>query len=91
MTLALTDGLCCRLTSACPGIEPAPKGIAKDVWEITREEVTLQTKLGHGMFGDVWRGHVVMLVCSMACVLVRMLQSGLPAVIRMQKQSARIN
>jgi len=51
------DGLCCRLTTACPNSEtPATASIAKDVWEIGRESLQLQKKLGAGMFGEVWKG-----------------------------------
>nr|XP_002126540.1 tyrosine-protein kinase Fgr-like [Ciona intestinalis] len=51
------DGLCCRLTNPCPKNEkPETSGIAPDVWEIDREQLTLQKKLGAGMFGEVWKG-----------------------------------
>jgi len=55
--LEKADGLCCRLTQACP-IEdsPAPLSIAKDVWEIDRSQLSLQKRLGAGMFGEVWKG-----------------------------------
>ncbi|XP_039258119.2 tyrosine-protein kinase yes-like isoform X2 [Styela clava] len=51
------DGLCCRLTQACPMAEkPQTITIAKDVWEIPREQLEAQKKLGAGMFGEVWKG-----------------------------------
>nr|CAB3245984.1 tyrosine-protein kinase Fgr-like [Phallusia mammillata] len=51
------DGLCCRLTNACPpGDQPATISIARDVWEIDRNQLSLQKKLGAGMFGEVWKG-----------------------------------
>lgn len=53
------DGLCCRLTNACQKNEsPATVTIAKDVWEIERESLQLQKKLGAGMFGEVWKGEL---------------------------------
>jgi len=51
------DGLCCQLTTACQQHEtPATISIAKDVWEIERNSLTMQKKLGAGMFGEVWKG-----------------------------------
>ncbi|CAK8691291.1 tyrosine-protein kinase fyna-like [Clavelina lepadiformis] len=51
------DGLCCRLVTPCPVTDkPATITIAKDVWEINRDQLTLQKKLGAGMFGEVWKG-----------------------------------
>ena len=50
------DGLACMLTTACPKITPATKSMGKDVWEIPRESLTLDKKLGAGQFGEVWRG-----------------------------------
>jgi len=51
------DGLCCRLVSSCPLLEkPQTVTIARDVWEINREELQLDKKLGQGMFGEVWKG-----------------------------------
>jgi len=32
------------------------KTLGKDVFEINRTELTLQSKLGAGMFGEVWKG-----------------------------------
>ena len=37
--------------------KPQTITIAKDVWEIPREQLKLQKKLGAGMFGEVWKGH----------------------------------
>ena len=54
--LAAADGLCCRLTQSCPIDKPTTFSIAKDVWEIDRNQLTLQKKLGAGMFGEVWKG-----------------------------------
>ncbi|XP_068028500.1 tyrosine-protein kinase Fgr isoform X3 [Anomalospiza imberbis] len=50
------DGLCHLLTHPCPAVKPQTLGLAKDAWEIARESVTLNRKLGMGCFGDVWMG-----------------------------------
>uniref|UniRef100_H2Z0M9 Tyrosine-protein kinase n=1 Tax=Ciona savignyi TaxID=51511 RepID=H2Z0M9_CIOSA len=51
------DGLCCRLLEPCPKTaKPGGVGLGRDVWEIDREQLTLQKKLGAGMFGEVWKG-----------------------------------
>jgi len=54
--LGSADGLCTRLTSPYQQSAPATGSIAKDVWEIDRNELQLQTRLGAGMFGEVWKG-----------------------------------
>ncbi|XP_058608751.1 tyrosine-protein kinase Fgr isoform X3 [Onychostoma macrolepis] len=50
------DGLCCYLTKACPNATPQTMGLGRDAWEITRETLQLNRKLGQGCFGDVWMG-----------------------------------
>lgn len=50
------DGLCHLLTLPCPAMKPQTLGLAKDAWEIARESITLDKKLGMGCFGDVWMG-----------------------------------
>ena len=53
------DGLCYRLTKACPKMTPQQWDLShktKDRWEIPRSSIQLLDKLGGGMFGDVWRG-----------------------------------
>uniref|UniRef100_A0A8C5HHW4 Tyrosine-protein kinase n=1 Tax=Gouania willdenowi TaxID=441366 RepID=A0A8C5HHW4_GOUWI len=50
------DGLCHRLTSVCPTVKPQTQGLAKDAWEIPRESLQLELKLGQGCFGEVWMG-----------------------------------
>ncbi|XP_026719343.1 proto-oncogene tyrosine-protein kinase Yrk-like [Athene cunicularia] len=50
------DGLCHLLTRACPTMKPQTLGLAKDAWEIVRESISLDKKLGMGCFGDVWMG-----------------------------------
>lgn len=50
------DGLCHLLTCVCPTLKPQTLGLAKDAWEIVRESISLDKKLGMGCFGDVWMG-----------------------------------
>lgn len=53
------DGLCCMLTLPCPGEKPTTSGLShstKDAWEIARESLRLEKKLGQGQFGEVWSG-----------------------------------
>lgn len=50
------DGLCHRLTNVCPTSKPQTQGLAKDAWEIPRESLRLEVKLGQGCFGEVWMG-----------------------------------
>nr|XP_020442103.1 tyrosine-protein kinase yes-like [Monopterus albus]XP_020442104.1 tyrosine-protein kinase yes-like [Monopterus albus] len=50
------DGLCHRLTTVCPTVKPQTQGLAKDAWEIPRESLRLEVKLGQGCFGEVWMG-----------------------------------
>lgn len=54
--LESSDGLCCQLTFVCRHAEPNTLSMARDVWEIDRRDLTLQKKLGAGMFGEVWKG-----------------------------------
>ena len=56
------DGLACMLTIACPKITPATKSMGKDVWEIPRESLTLDKRLGAGQFGEVWKGEFTALL-----------------------------
>ncbi|KAL6087172.1 hypothetical protein STEG23_007695 [Scotinomys teguina] len=51
-----TDGLCHKLTTVCPTVKPQTQGLAKDAWEIPRESLRLEVKLGQGCFGEVWMG-----------------------------------
>ncbi|KAI1901736.1 hypothetical protein AGOR_G00037460 [Albula goreensis] len=50
------DGLCYFLTKPCPTSTPQTMGLGRDAWEISRETLKLDRKLGHGCFGDVWMG-----------------------------------
>ncbi|MGH0152340.1 UNVERIFIED_CONTAM: hypothetical protein FKN15_022205 [Acipenser sinensis] len=51
-----SDGLCYRLTTVCPTVKPQTQGLAKDAWEIPRDSLRLEVKLGQGCFGEVWMG-----------------------------------
>ncbi|XP_063168717.1 tyrosine-protein kinase Fgr isoform X2 [Candoia aspera] len=50
------DGLCYLLTKVCPTLRPQTMGLSKDAWEIRRESIHFDQKLGMGCFGDVWLG-----------------------------------
>lgn len=53
------DGLCCQLAYPCRAEKPVTSGLSyntKDAWEISRESITLRSKLGAGQFGEVWAG-----------------------------------
>lgn len=54
------DGLCHKLTTVCPTVKPQTQGLAKDAWEIPRESLRLEVKLGQGCFGEVWMGKSLM-------------------------------
>ncbi|XP_041359869.1 tyrosine-protein kinase SRK3-like isoform X2 [Gigantopelta aegis] len=53
------DGLCHNLTSVCPKPKPVMEDLSretKDDWEIPRQSLTFENKLGSGQFGEVWKG-----------------------------------
>lgn len=51
------DGLCCSLTAICPKILPSVIGLSyKDEWEVERQSITLNKKIGEGDFGGIWEG-----------------------------------
>ncbi|XP_056651423.1 tyrosine-protein kinase Fgr [Monodelphis domestica] len=52
----VNDGLCHLLTKPCAIMKPGTLGLGKDAWEISRDSITLEKKLGMGCFGDVWMG-----------------------------------
>lgn len=54
--LGSNDGLCYYLTKACPNSTPLTMGLGRDAWEVPRDTLALQQKLGQGCFGDVWMG-----------------------------------
>ncbi|VDL72896.1 unnamed protein product [Nippostrongylus brasiliensis] len=39
-----------------PEETPLVRPIPKQQWELTKDKITLQTKLGEGAFGEVWKG-----------------------------------
>uniref|UniRef100_A0A2K5PD70 Tyrosine-protein kinase n=1 Tax=Cebus imitator TaxID=2715852 RepID=A0A2K5PD70_CEBIM len=47
------DGLCQKLSVPCMSSKPQ-KPWEKDAWEIPRESLKLEKKLGAGQFGEVW-------------------------------------
>lgn len=50
-------GLYARLKHAVPRVnQPAITSLARDKWEIDREELTIGQKLGSGQFGEVYAG-----------------------------------
>ncbi|KAK0132831.1 Proto-oncogene tyrosine-protein kinase Yrk [Merluccius polli] len=50
------DGLCWYLTTPCINSTPLTMGLGRDAWEVGRNTLSLTNKLGHGCFGDVWKG-----------------------------------
>ncbi|XP_068194417.1 tyrosine-protein kinase Lck [Antennarius striatus] len=50
-----SDGLCTKLMKPCQSRVPQ-KPWWQDEWEIPRESLKLERKLGAGQFGDVWMG-----------------------------------
>ena len=55
------DGLCRNLKKACPRPKPVMDDLSretKDAWEIPRESLEFNTKLGAGQFGEVWKGEI---------------------------------
>ncbi|KAJ6650683.1 hypothetical protein lerEdw1_004927 [Lerista edwardsae] len=54
--MEFNDGLCHLLTMACPNLRPQTRGLSRDAWEIVRESIRFDKKLGMGCFGDVWMG-----------------------------------
>ncbi|XP_023259824.1 proto-oncogene tyrosine-protein kinase Src-like [Seriola lalandi dorsalis] len=54
--LGSNDGLCHYLTKPCLNSTPLTMGLARDAWEVSRETLSMQKKLGQGCFGDVWMG-----------------------------------
>ena len=54
--MEVNDGLCYLLTAPCTTTKPQTLGLAKDAWEIDRNSIALERRLGTGCFGDVWLG-----------------------------------
>ncbi|KAA8585917.1 hypothetical protein FQN60_007486 [Etheostoma spectabile] len=54
--MGTNDGLCYYLTKPCLNSVPLTMGLGRDAWEVSRETLSMQRKLGQGCFGDVWMG-----------------------------------
>lgn len=50
-----SDGLCSKLVKPCQSRAPQ-KPWWQDEWEIPRESLKLERRLGAGQFGEVWMG-----------------------------------
>ncbi|KAG8123936.1 hypothetical protein E2320_019289, partial [Naja naja] len=50
------DGLCFNLTVIASNYTPQTVGLAKDAWEVARDSLFLEKKLGQGCFAEVWSG-----------------------------------
>ncbi|KAM4522324.1 tyrosine-protein kinase fynb isoform 4-T7 [Odontesthes bonariensis] len=50
------DGLCFNLTGVCVNYIPDTVGLSHDAWEICRDALKLDVKLGTGCFADVFYG-----------------------------------
>uniref|UniRef100_H2S7D5 Tyrosine-protein kinase n=1 Tax=Takifugu rubripes TaxID=31033 RepID=H2S7D5_TAKRU len=50
------DGLCFNLTGMCVNYIPDTVGLSHDSWEISRETLNLELKLGTGCFAEVFYG-----------------------------------
>lgn len=50
------DGLCFNLTGVCVNHIPDTVGLSHDSWEISRETLNLELKLGTGCFAEVFYG-----------------------------------
>ncbi|KAM9798064.1 tyrosine-protein kinase Fyn isoform 3-T3 [Neosynchiropus ocellatus] len=50
------DGLCYNLTGVCVSYLPDTVGLSHDAWEIHRNTLDLEVKLGTGCFADVYYG-----------------------------------
>ena len=50
------DGLCFNLTGVCVNYIPDTLGLNHDAWEISRDALELEVKLGTGCFAEVFYG-----------------------------------
>ncbi|KAL5017460.1 hypothetical protein ScPMuIL_007049 [Solemya velum] len=53
------DGLCAKLSVPCPKPKPVMEDLSrdtKDAWEIPRDSLEFEHRLGSGNFGEVWQG-----------------------------------
>lgn len=54
------DGLCFNLTGVCVNYIPDTGGLSHDAWEISRDTLELEVKLGTGCFADVFYGKEIL-------------------------------
>lgn len=57
-------GLCFNLTGVCVNYIPDTVGLSHDSWEISRETLNLELKLGTGCFAEVFYGKERKLIAS---------------------------
>ena len=65
MFIGQADGLCRALKAPCPRAAPILFDLSqetKDAWEIARDSLKLESKLGAGQFGEVWKGGYSLIV-----------------------------
>lgn len=60
------DGLCFNLTVIASSCTPQTSGLAKDAWEVARDSLFLEKKLGQGCFAEVWLGKAEGTLCLAA-------------------------
>ncbi|KAF3844245.1 hypothetical protein F7725_013586 [Dissostichus mawsoni] len=53
------DGLCFNLTAVCVNHIPDTVGLSHDAWEISRDTLVMEIKLGTGCFADVFYGSLL--------------------------------
>ncbi|XP_023583454.1 tyrosine-protein kinase Fyn isoform X4 [Trichechus manatus latirostris] len=53
------DGLCFNLTVIASSCTPQTSGLSKDAWEVARDSLFLEKKLGQGCFAEVWLGSLL--------------------------------
>lgn len=56
LPLESADGLCFNLTGVCMNYIPDTVGLSHDAWEISRDALHLEVKLGTGCFAEVFSG-----------------------------------
>lgn len=56
----VADGLNVPLGKPCPKVNPNTIGLGKDAWEIDRNSLKFQHRLGTGQFGEVWKGSTIL-------------------------------
>ncbi|KAJ8367937.1 hypothetical protein SKAU_G00079650 [Synaphobranchus kaupii] len=93
--MGCNDGLCYFLTTPCPNSTPQTMGLGRDAWEISRDTLKLNRKLGHGCFGDVWMGERALYRpvssrrgCPAACKYVWLSRSAVSNVLCVRRRPA---